>query len=120
MHPVLLWFTTFVLGGAIGLGTGFAPFLVVAAVPVLSLVAASHATRVGLSGFLLGFGGIWFVLINRVRDECARGEASGCYSGAEEFWFTAAIGSLAVAAVLLAWAVGSRIVGDRRAGVRPM
>ncbi len=52
MNPVLLWFTTIVLGAAIGLGTAFLPFLMVAALPVLALVAlVSDAKRMGLSGF---------------------------------------------------------------------
>lgn len=118
MNPVLLWFTTIVFGVAIGLGSAFLPFLVVAALPVLALVALSDAKRMGLSGFLLGFGGIWFLMISRVREQCAHGETSGCYSSVENAWFSVAVGSLVVAAVLLVWAIGSRLVDQRRAGPR--
>ena len=115
MNRLLLWFTTTVFGAAIGLGTAFFPFLLVAALAVVTLVAVSDAKRVGLSGFLLGFGGIWFLMISRTRELCARGELSGCYSSADNAWFNAAAGSLIVAVVLVAWVLGSHLVSRRRA-----
>lgn len=113
---LLLWLTATVLGAAIGLGTGFFPLLILAALPVVALVVLSDAKRVGLSGLLLGFGGIWFLMISRVRELCARGEASSCYSSVEDAWFNAALVSLIVAAVLLLWAAGSHLASQRRVG----
>jgi len=114
LNPVLLWLTAMVIGAAIGLGSGFLPFLVVAALPVLVLVARPDAMRLGLSGLLVGFGGIWFLMISCVREQCAQGEVSGCYSSAENAWFGVAVGSLVAAAVLLGWATGSRLANEHR------
>lgn len=61
MNPLLLWLATFVFSLAIAVGTIWFGLVVLGVLPVLALVAASNAKRLGLSGLLLGFGGLYLV-----------------------------------------------------------
>ena len=61
MNPLVLWLTTSVFGLAMAVGTIWFWFVVFGVLPVLALVAASNAKRLGLSGLLLGFGGVYLV-----------------------------------------------------------
>lgn len=104
MNPLLLWITTAILGGAAVLITSIGGLLgsvlfLLLATPLV--VRGNHA--LALSGLLMGFGGLWTLLM-------ARQFATGGTLDNAEFWTAVGVVPLAVGSALLVVAV----VGARR------
>lgn len=99
MNPILLWVTTAILGGAAVLITSIGGLLgsvlfLLLATPLV--VRGNHA--LALSGLLMGFGGLWTLLM-------ARQAATGGTLDNAGFWTAVGIVPLVVGSALLVIAV---------------
>jgi hypothetical protein len=106
MHRFTLWITTAVLAFALGFGVlTFGLYLLVAAVPILTVAARSNARLIGTSGFFIGLGGAWLLARELAHRACDESTAtlgqSGCGSPQEQTFQLISIVSTLAGIILL-------------------